>query len=91
MAGRVLREGPAPLVESMFFGVPILAHKAAAIPETLGDAGVLFLGSDRFLHNFAGAGTDGYNRTDGFDQCVGRGGCTHAQSPPARPARPRRA
>jgi glycosyltransferase involved in cell wall biosynthesis len=31
-----------PLVESMYFGLPILARKAAAIPETLGNAGVLF-------------------------------------------------
>jgi len=31
-----------PLVESMHFGLPILARKAAAVPETLGDAGVLF-------------------------------------------------
>lgn len=31
-----------PLVESMYFGVPILARKATAIPETLGDAGALF-------------------------------------------------
>ncbi len=31
-----------PLVESMYFGVPILARRAAAVPETLGDAGVLF-------------------------------------------------
>jgi glycosyltransferase involved in cell wall biosynthesis len=31
-----------PLVESMYFGVPILARKAAAVPETLGGAGVLF-------------------------------------------------
>jgi len=31
-----------PLVESMYFGVPILARKAAAVPDTLGDAGVLF-------------------------------------------------
>lgn len=31
-----------PLVESMYFGVPILARKAAATPETLGEAGVLF-------------------------------------------------
>jgi hypothetical protein len=26
----------------MYFGVPILARKAAAVPETLGGAGVLF-------------------------------------------------
>ena len=31
-----------PLIESMYFDVPILAHDAAAIPETLGDAGILF-------------------------------------------------
>lgn len=31
-----------PLVESMRFGVPIIARKATAIPETLGSAGVLF-------------------------------------------------
>lgn len=31
-----------PLVESMSFGVPILARRAAAVPETLGTAGVLF-------------------------------------------------
>jgi glycosyltransferase involved in cell wall biosynthesis len=31
-----------PLLESMHFGLPILARKAGAVPETLGDAGVLF-------------------------------------------------
>ena len=31
-----------PLVESMYFDVPILAYNATAVPETLGDAGVLF-------------------------------------------------
>lgn len=31
-----------PLIECMHFGVPIIARNAAAIPETLGDAGVLF-------------------------------------------------
>jgi glycosyltransferase involved in cell wall biosynthesis len=31
-----------PLLESMYFGVPILARKAGATPETLGDTGVLF-------------------------------------------------
>lgn len=30
-----------PLVESMFFGIPIIAYNACAIPYTLGDAGVL--------------------------------------------------
>jgi len=33
-----------PLVESMYFGVPVLARRAAAMPETLGTAGVLFSG-----------------------------------------------
>jgi glycosyltransferase involved in cell wall biosynthesis len=31
-----------PLIECMHFGVPIIARNAAAIPDTLGDAGVLF-------------------------------------------------
>ena len=30
-----------PLVEAMNFGIPIVAHDAAAIPETLGDGGLL--------------------------------------------------
>ncbi len=36
----------APLIEAMHFGVPILARHAAAIPETLGDAGVTYTGDD---------------------------------------------
>ncbi len=31
-----------PLLESMYFGLPILARNSTAIPETLGTAGVLF-------------------------------------------------
>jgi glycosyltransferase involved in cell wall biosynthesis len=31
-----------PLIESMHYGLPILAHAAAAIPETLGHAGVQY-------------------------------------------------
>jgi len=31
----------APLLESMHFGLPIIAYKAAAVPETLGGSGVL--------------------------------------------------
>lgn len=31
-----------PLIESMFFGLPILARNATAIPETLGQSGILF-------------------------------------------------
>jgi glycosyltransferase involved in cell wall biosynthesis len=30
-----------PLLESMHFGVPVIAYKAAAVPETLGGAGLL--------------------------------------------------
>jgi glycosyltransferase involved in cell wall biosynthesis len=30
-----------PLLESMYFGVPIVAYKATAVPETLGGSGVL--------------------------------------------------
>src|SRR5439155_2225485 len=35
-----------PLLEAMFHGLPIVAFDAAAVPETLGDAGLL-LGSKR--------------------------------------------
>ena len=31
-----------PLAEAMYFGLPVVAFKAAAVPETLADAGVLF-------------------------------------------------
>lgn len=31
-----------PLVESMLLGVPVLAYRAGAVPDTLGEAGVLF-------------------------------------------------
>ncbi len=31
-----------PLIECMYFNVPILGHDATAIPETLGDAGILY-------------------------------------------------
>lgn len=31
-----------PAVESMHFGVPVLSRKTTAVPETLGDAGILF-------------------------------------------------
>lgn len=31
-----------PVIESMYFGVPVLARNATATPETLGEAGVLF-------------------------------------------------
>jgi len=30
-----------PLLESMFFEVPVIAYRCAAVPETLGDCGIL--------------------------------------------------
>lgn len=35
-----------PLVESMYFGVPIVAYKMAAVPETLGDSSILVTTKD---------------------------------------------
>lgn len=35
-----------PLVEAMSFGVPVVAYSAAAIPETVGDGGILFSRKD---------------------------------------------
>jgi glycosyltransferase involved in cell wall biosynthesis len=31
-----------PLIESMYFGLPIMAYSAAAVPSTLGESGILF-------------------------------------------------
>jgi glycosyltransferase involved in cell wall biosynthesis len=38
-----------PLIEAMWFEVPILAFKSSAVPETLGNAGLLFTNKDDFL------------------------------------------
>ena len=38
-----------PLIEAMWFDVPILAFKSSAVPETLGKAGLLFTNKDDFL------------------------------------------
>ncbi len=35
-----------PLVEAMWFDVPILAYNSTAIPETLGEAGLMFTTKD---------------------------------------------
>jgi len=35
-----------PLLESAYFGLPVVAYKAAAIPETLGNSGILFTRKD---------------------------------------------
>ena len=35
-----------PLVEAMWFDVPVLAYRSAAVPETLGEAGLAFDGKD---------------------------------------------
>lgn len=38
-----------PLVEAMWFDVPVLAYKSSAIPETLGEAGVMFTHKDELV------------------------------------------
>lgn len=35
-----------PLIESMYLGLPVVAYAATAVPDTLGDAGVLFFKKD---------------------------------------------
>ena len=37
-----------PLVEAMWFDVPIMAYKSSAIPETLKDAGILFVEKESY-------------------------------------------
>jgi glycosyltransferase involved in cell wall biosynthesis len=39
-----------PLIEAMWFDIPVLAFKSSAIPETLGDAGLMFTSKDHLEH-----------------------------------------
>ena len=39
-----------PLIEAMALGTPIIAHAASAVPETLGDAGMLWSEMDPWLY-----------------------------------------
>ncbi|MEA5502227.1 glycosyltransferase [Halotia wernerae UHCC 0503] len=38
-----------PLIEAMWFDIPILAYKSTAVPETLGDAGLMFNTKNDFV------------------------------------------
>lgn len=38
-----------PLIEAMWFDVPVLAHKNAVVQETLGDAGIMFNSKDDLI------------------------------------------
>lgn len=38
-----------PLVEAMWFDIPILAYKSSAVPETLDEAGLMFTSKDEFF------------------------------------------
>ena len=38
-----------PLIESMFFGIPVVAFRAAAVPGTMGDSGILFSDKTRMI------------------------------------------
>lgn len=42
-----------PLLEAMYFGVPIVAYNACAVPDTLGDAGILLEDKDPLTAAFA--------------------------------------
>jgi glycosyltransferase involved in cell wall biosynthesis len=35
-----------PLLEAFYFGLPVLAYSAAAVPETMGGVGILFTAKD---------------------------------------------
>src|SRR5207237_600639 len=35
-----------PVVEAMYLGVPVVAYASTAVPETVGDAGILLAGKD---------------------------------------------
>jgi glycosyltransferase involved in cell wall biosynthesis len=38
-----------PFVEAMWFDVPVLAYKSSAVPETLGEAGLMFTSKDDLI------------------------------------------
>ncbi|MEQ9359178.1 glycosyltransferase [Coleofasciculus chthonoplastes] len=38
-----------PLVEAMWFDIPVLAYKSSAVPETLGNGGILFTRKDELV------------------------------------------
>ena len=44
-----------PMVEAMWFDVPVLAYKKAAVPETLGKAGIIFTTKNDFVSVAAAA------------------------------------
>ena len=37
-----------PLIESMWFDIPVFAYKSSAVPETLGEGGLLFTDKQDF-------------------------------------------
>ncbi|WP_300617313.1 glycosyltransferase [Dokdonella sp.] len=55
-----------PLIEAMALGVPVLAHASSAIPETVGDGGVVWAEEDPWLYaaSLARLGTDAAFRND---------------------------
>lgn len=38
-----------PLVEAMWFDIPVLAYKSSAVPETLGEAGLMFTSKENLI------------------------------------------
>ena len=56
-----------PLVEAMYFGVPIIAYASSAVPETLGKGGLLLDSNDSV---FAAAAIDRIIRDDDLRNCI---------------------
>ena len=52
-----------PLVEAMWFDIPILAYKSSAIPETIGEGGLLFTSKDDLAELAAAAHLLVHDRT----------------------------
>ncbi|MGD8329940.1 MAG: glycosyltransferase [Acidobacteriota bacterium] len=71
----------APVLEAMTLGVPVLARRAAAVPETLADAGVLLESDDPALwaEMLATVAADGHLR----EELIARGRRRVAQFEPA--------
>jgi glycosyltransferase involved in cell wall biosynthesis len=65
-----------PLLEAMHYGVPIVAYGAAAVPETLGDAGILLDRKDPFT---VAAAVDRVLRDDGLRRALRSAGYARLQ------------
>ncbi len=85
-----------PVIEAMASGLPVVAARAAALPETVGDAGLTFTPDDpadlaRQINRVLSGTQRGCHDTNGTDSPANPGGGTHTQiwgTPPSSKSQP---